>query len=179
MINWFFKKKYFLVKMKQLDVKRKIKFKTEYIDQDGFLGTGFKFGEYYIKYLNDGQVNACSWQLLKRKKTVPLELNRNYDIGYVDHVKVKIGKDRVGKVMGRKYYKPPEDSDTDEEEEYSEEGWYKYERYGIVKEGGTPNTVSVTWDDGDKKLVFFNFSDKKNTKLVITRGEKLIFESNI
>lgn len=165
--------------MRQLILNRKVKFKTEYVDENGYLGTGFHFGEYYIKYLNDGQENSLSWLLLKRKRTDPLELNRTYDLGYVSKVKIEIGKDKIGRIKSLRYYKPSDDFYNDDDYDYPEEGWYPHFRYGIVKNGGISNTVTLSWDDGNKKIVFYNESDKKNTKLIIDKGNELIFKRDI
>lgn len=166
--------------MKQLPVNKKIRFKTEYVREDGYLGTGFKFGEYYIKYLNNGQENACSWQYLKRKRTVGLFLNRTYNLGYVDTVKISVGKDKLDDVKCKIYHKPPEYDELDDTfglGPQEEEGWYQTKRPEIVK--GKSNSVTLSGDNGDKKLLFFNSSDQKNTKLVISKGDKLIFQRDI
>ena len=155
----------------QLIIEKNVKFKTEYVIEDDFGGTGFNFGDYYIKYLNNGLGDKVSWQLLKRKKTVPLELNRTYDLGYVGYVNIDEDKDKVGHKKVWRYYEAESSSDEEEEEE---NGWRSYKHYVVDGEDPVQNTVTLSWDD--KKLVFFNWSDKKNTKLEIMKDGNLVYK---
>ena len=97
----------------------------------------------------------------------------------MDTVKISVGKDKLVGVKCKIYHRLPEYDELDDFFELSEEeeGWYQTERPEIVKEKS--NSVTLSWDNGDKKLLFFNNSDQKNTKLVITRGDKLVFQRDI